>query len=126
VTPRVQSYRDLVLWQRGMTLAEACYRVTADFPREEIYGMTAQVRRASVSIPANIAEGHGRDSTGAFVQFLRMAQGSIKELETHLLLAQRVKLATQQAVEPLLLECDELGRMMRAMIRSLQEKESDR
>ena len=116
----VQSYRDLALWQRGVGLAEVCSRVTAEFPKDEIYGMTAQIRRAATSIPANIAEGHGRESTGSFVQFLRMAQGSLKELETHLLVAQRVG----QTVEPLLVECDEIGRMLRALIRSLQGKGS--
>ena len=120
----VQSYRDLVLWQRGVGLAEVCYRVTAEFPKDEIYGMTAQIRRAATSIPANIAEGHGRESTGSFVQFLRMAQGSLKELETHLLVAQRVGIARSQTVEPLLVECDEIGRMLRALIRSLQGKGS--
>ena len=79
-----QSYRDLVVWQASMTLAEDCYRVTRRFPKEETFGMTSQIRRAAASIPANIAEGHGRESTGSFIQFLRVAQGSTKELETHL------------------------------------------
>jgi four helix bundle protein len=108
----------------GVGLAEVCYRVTAEFPKDEIYGMTAQIRRAATSIPANIAEGHGRESTGSFVQFLRMAQGSLKELETHLLVAQRVGIARSQTVEPLLVECDEIGRTLRALIRSLQGKGS--
>ena len=120
----VQSYRDLVLWQRGMGLAEVCYRVTASFPRDEIYGMTTQIRRAATSVPANIAEGHGRESTGSFVQFLRVAQGSVKELETHLLLAERVGIAEAEVVKPVLAECDEIGRMLRALIRSLQGKGS--
>ena len=107
-----------------MALAEASYRITAEFPRDEAYGMTAQIRRAAVSIPANIAEGHGRESTRSFVQFLRMAQGSLKELETHLLLAQRVSVTTIEAAEPLLRECDEIGRMLRAMIRTLQERDA--
>ena len=67
-----------------MSVAEQVYRLTASFPKDEVYGMTSQIRRAAVSIAANIAEGHGRESSGSFVQFLRMSQGSLKELETHL------------------------------------------
>jgi len=107
-----------------MSLTEVCYRVTAEFPKDEIYGMTAQIRRAATSVPANIAEGHGRESTGSFVQFLRVAQGSLKELETHLLLVERVGIARTGVVEPVLAECDEIGRMLRALIRSLQGKGS--
>ena len=70
----IRSYQDLEVWQMPMTLAEDCYRCTAEFPRDEIYGMTAQIRRAAVSIPANIAEGYGRDQTGSFIQFLRIAK----------------------------------------------------
>ena len=73
-----------------MTLAADCYRMTQRFPREEAFGMTSQIRRSAASIAANIAEGWGRDATGSFVQFLKVAQGSLKELETHLLLGQRV------------------------------------
>jgi len=120
----VQSYRDLVLWQRGMALAVTCYKLTSEFPRDEIYGMTAQIRRAATSIPANVAEGHGRESTGSFVQFLRVAQGSLRELETHLLLVERVGIARTGIMEPVLAECDEMGRMLRALIRSLQGKGS--
>jgi four helix bundle protein len=85
------SYRDLVVWQEAMNLAEATYRLTATFPREEVYGLTAQSRRSAASVPANVAEGYGRDSKGAYVQHLRIAQGSLKELETHLMLSQRCR-----------------------------------
>ncbi len=87
-----------------------------------MYGMTSQIRRAAVSVAANIAEGHGRETTGSFVQFLRTAQGSLKELETHLILSQRVALAGAEIIEPNLLRCDSLGRMIRSLIRSLQNK----
>lgn len=116
----IQSYRDLRVWQKGMDLAESCYVITKGFPKEEMYGMTSQIRRAAVSIPANIAEGYGREYRAEYVQFLRIAQGSLKELETHLLLSIRVKLATQEAVNPVLNECESLGRMLRSLIRSLQ------
>ena len=118
----IQSYKDLVVWQKAMDLAVSCYRLTADFPKEEVYGLTAQVRRAASSIAANVAEGHGRDNTGSFIQFLRMAQGSLKELETHLLIAERVGVAPNTSTEPILTDCEAVGRMLRALIRSLQLK----
>jgi four helix bundle protein len=105
-----------------MLLAESCYRVTREFPREEMFGMTSQIRRSAASIPANIAEGHGRDSRGEYVQFLRIAQGSLKELETHLLLSQRVGLAPAQNLDPLLEHTDQIGRMLRALYRGLQNR----
>jgi four helix bundle protein len=70
-----------------MSVAEQAYRLTSRFPKDEVYGMTSQIRRAAVSVAANIAEGHGRENSGSFIQFLRISQGSLKELETHLLLA---------------------------------------
>jgi four helix bundle protein len=108
-----------------MTLAEACYRLSGDFPKAEVYGMTSQIRRASVSIAANIADGHGRESSGSFIQFLRVAQGSLKELETHLLLARRIGLAKTVEINPLLKKSDELGKMLRALIRSIQRRQAD-
>ena len=91
VRRKIESYEDLEVWQLAMTLAEQCYQLTATFPREETYGLSAQIRRAAVSIPANIAEGYGRNQTGNFLNFLRIAQGSVRELETHLLLVSRLK-----------------------------------
>ena len=79
-----------------MTLAESCYRLTRQFPRDELFGLTSQIRRAAGSIPANIAEGHGRENTGSFVQHLRISQGSLEETETHLLLADRVGIVPEQ------------------------------
>jgi four helix bundle protein len=73
----IKSYKDLDVWTMSMSLAENCYRVTKDFPRDEMYGMTAQIRRAASSIPANVAEGYGRDQTGTFIQFLRIALGEL-------------------------------------------------
>jgi four helix bundle protein len=118
----INSYRDLKVWQDAVSLAEASYRVTRAFPRDEQFGLTSQIRRAAVSIAANIAEGHGRESTGSFVQSLRIAQGSLKELETHLLISHRVGTSQLPSIEPLLLQCDEIGKMLRALIRSLQQK----
>ncbi|MER9299017.1 four helix bundle protein [Mesorhizobium sp. M0621] len=103
-------------------MAVDCYSVTKAFPNSEVYGMTSQMRRSSVSIAANIAEGHGRESTGSFIQFLRMAQGSLKELETHLIVSAKVGLMVEAEVVRLLSKADEIGKMLRSMIRSLQQK----
>ncbi|WP_428527667.1 four helix bundle protein [Pseudorhodoplanes sp.] len=108
-----------------MTLAEQTYCLTSRFPKDEVYGMTSQIRRSAVSIAANIAEGHGRENSGSFIQFLRIAQGSVKELETHLLLSERVGLAKSDDVAPLRQRCDELGRMMRSLIRSIQRRQAN-
>ncbi len=116
----VNSYRDLQVWQKAMDIAVRCYDLTRDFPKSEVYGMASQIRRASVAIAANIAEGYGRDSTGSFVNFLKIAQGSLKELETHFLLCARVGLAPEEQIAPVLQQCDELGRMLRAFIRSIR------
>jgi four helix bundle protein len=89
---KIRSYQDLRVWQKGMGLAEACYLLTRRFPKDEVFGMTSQIRRAATSVPANIAEGYGRDSKGEYIQFLRISQGSLKELETHLTLSRRVGL----------------------------------
>ena len=107
-----------------MDLAEACYGLTRAFPRDEVYGMTSQVRRAAAAIPANVAEGYGRENPGEFVRFLRIAQGSLKELETHLILASRVGLTTEGEMDPILEHCEKLGKMLRALIRSMQNKRS--
>jgi len=118
----ISSYRDLTVWQKGMELAEICYQLTRQFPREEMFGLTSQIRRAAVSIPANIAEGWGREGTQEYIHFLRIAQGSLKELETHLILSQRVGIAAEKIVSPALGLCDEVGRMMRSLIGSLLRK----
>jgi four helix bundle protein len=120
--PSINSYRDLRVWQDATTLAEACYRVTRRFPRDELFGLTSQIRRAAGSVPANFAEGHGRENTGNFVQHLRISQGSLKELETHMLLAERVGILPTPDLQPVLVQCDSLGKMLRALIRSLQDK----
>jgi four helix bundle protein len=98
--PPITDYRDLDVWKEAMELAAVAYEATRAFPREEVFGMTSQMRRASVSIAANIAEGFGRAQTRPFIQFLRVAQGSLKELETLVALAERVSLleaSTQSA-----------------------------
>ena len=118
----IKSYRDLHVWQEAMALTESCYRLTRKFPRDELFGLTSQIRRASSSIAANIAEGHGRENTGSFIQFLQIAQGSLKEVETHLILSARVEIVSKQNVDPLIEHSERLGKMLRSLIRSLQDK----
>jgi four helix bundle protein len=118
----VKSYRDLRVWNEAMTLAEGCYLLTRGFPKDELYGMTAQIRRAAASVPANIAEAYGREGRGEYLQFLRVAQGSLKELETHVLLSQRVGLTPEKASAPVLDQCEAVGKMLHGLIRSLQRK----
>ena len=116
----IESYRDLRVWQAAIELAVSCYERTKKFPASETYGLTSQIRRSGSSIAANIAEGYGRDNTGSYVQFLRVAQGSLKELETHVIVARRVGYLESSQEEDLLQRSDEVGKMLRALIRSLQ------
>lgn len=108
-----------------MALAENCYRIAKALPRDELFGMTSQIRRAATSVPANIAEGYGREAAGSYVQNLRIAQGSLKELETHLLLAERVELLNASSLQPLLASAEEVGKMLRALIRAVQNRAKD-
>jgi four helix bundle protein len=117
----IKSYQDLIVWQAAVELAVRCYELTAGFPKSELFGATSQVRRASTSIAANIAEGFGREGAAQFIQFLRISQGSLKELETHLIIAARVGLIRDGNEAALLSTCDEIGRMLRSLIRTVGE-----
>ncbi len=117
---RIHSYRDLRVWQEGISLAVICYELTKPFPKHELFGMTSQIRRAASSLPANIAEGYGRDNKGDYIQFLRIAQGSLKEVETHLILCTRVGLLAESEAQSTLEHCDRLGKMLHRLIRTLQ------
>ena len=120
---RIDSYQDLIVWRRSMDLAQRVYEATRLFPREEMFGLTSQARRAAVSVPANIAEGHGRGTRMSYASFLRIARGSLKELETHMLLASRLEMIDTEIVNALLAETEEIGRMLHALIARLREPE---
>jgi four helix bundle protein len=120
----IKSYRDLRVWQDSMALAASCYKLTRNFPKEELFGLTSQIRRSATSIPANIAEGHGRENTRTFIQYLRISQGSLKELETHLMLAESIGLSDGASIKPHVEQCESLGRMIRSLIRSLQRRDA--
>lgn len=116
---QIKSHRDLIAWQKSMELAVVIYEYTADFPRYELYGLTSQIRRAAVSIPANIAEGQGRRSKPEFSQFLVNARGSLLELDTHLELALRLKYVSAGQYERIHRQVAEVGRIMNGLLRSL-------
>ena len=107
-----QSYKDLVVWQKAIDLTVAVYQLTKQFPKEELFGLVSQMRRASVSIASNIAEGEGRKSKKEFAHFLGISLGSKAELETQLLLCERVGLASSSAVSEIRDSLDEIGKML--------------
>lgn len=115
----INSYRDLLVWQQAMDLAVSTYDASRRWPKEELYGLTSQARRSAVSTCANIAEGFGRENRGSYVQFLRIAQGSVKELETHLLLAGRLGFSSESDVSGALEQCESVGKLLRLLIRKL-------
>jgi four helix bundle protein len=118
----VRSYQELAVWQKAMTLAAECYQVTRAFPKEELVGISSQIRRAAASVPANIAEGQGRYSTKEFLRHLSIARGSLNELETHLILSQRIGLLPNDRLLPLLDLADEISRMLTGLRKSLLRK----
>lgn len=115
----VQSYRDLIAWQKSMQLAREIYRLTELFPRVETYGLTSQMRRAAVSIPSKIAEGHERPSSD-YWQFLGHALGSLMEIETQLLLAEDLGYLEKGRSENLLQRTAELAKILHRLLRSLR------
>jgi four helix bundle protein len=115
-------YRDLKVWQKALDWAEASYIATAAWPREERFGLISQVRRSAVSVASNIAEGAARRTTGEFMQFVGIAQGSLAEAETQLLLAQRLGYATGRDGSPLLFASAEISRMLAGLASSLSRR----
>jgi len=111
-------YKELIAWQKSMDVVEHIYRLTACFPHGELYGLTNQLRRAAVSVPSNIAEGHGRWTDAEFVRGLKVANGSRQEIETQVLIAARLGLVTDVQINALLHELDEVGRIIFGLIRS--------
>jgi four helix bundle protein len=115
----VHSYRDLRAWQAAYALALRCYAASTALPRAERFGLVSQMRRAAASVPANIAEGNGRMSRGEYVRFLRIAHGSLRELETHVMLARDLEYLAGPAADALLCDSARVGRLLGALIRSL-------
>ena len=117
----VQTYRDLIAWQKAMELAVAIYRATSTFPKSEVYGLTQQIRRAAVSVPSNIAEGQGRLHRGDFVHHLSIARGSLLEVETYLVAVVRLGYLPPSKVDPVIAACEEVSRLLAGLLKSLGE-----
>jgi four helix bundle protein len=111
-----KGHRDLVAWQKAMKLVSEIYRATRAFPKEEIYGLTAQLRRAAVSVPSNVAEGHGRTSRREFHQFVSQARGSLTEVETQLEIAEDLGYLDEAAAVDLLKKASEIARMLNGLL----------
>lgn len=116
---QVKSYKDLIVWQKSMGLVAMVYQVTKTFPKEELYGLTNQLRRAAVSIPSNIAEGQARNSTAEFRNFLSIARGSLAEVETQLLIAERLNYLGSDKLREIQAVQIEVNKMTNALMNKL-------
>ena len=117
---KIKSYKDLKVWQEAIQLVKDIYQITLRFPKEEIYGLTNQIRRAAVSIPSNIAEGKSRYSKREFLQFLYIAKGSCAEVETQLIIASELKYIDVKTLNSVLEKCDHISRMIMSLIKGLK------
>jgi four helix bundle protein len=116
---KVKTYQELIVWQKAMDLVELVYKSSRGFPREEVYALTSQIRRAAVSIASNIAEGQGRRTTSDFLRHLSIAYGSLLETETQLLIAQRLKYLGKPSVDDAMKQTAEVGRLLNGLMASL-------
>ncbi len=116
-------FEELKIWQKAMDVTESCYKISADFPSEEKYNLTSQIRRSAVSIPSNIAEGAGRNSNGEFRQFLGISNGSSYELLTQLYLTERLNLVPTDTIKPIVNEILEVCKMNYSLQKTLSQSE---
>lgn len=116
----VKGFKDLIAWQKGMERVEEVYRLSAGFPRHEQFGLTAQVRRAAVSIPSNVAEGYGRPGKADYVRFLDIARGSANEVETQLLLAERLRFVPPERSRQAMQLVNEVQRVLKGLVDSIE------
>lgn len=116
-----QHFKDLIVWQKAMDLVTSVYRVTEAFPKREVYSLTDQIRRAAVSVPSNIAEGQAHFSKAEFLHFLRHSSGSLAELETQILIAERLEYTGRTEAEALLAQVVEVGKLLNGLINSLKK-----
>jgi four helix bundle protein len=112
----MSSYKELIVWQKSIQLVTDIYKLTKTFPKEEIYGLASQMQRAVVSIPSNIAEGNDRNSSKEFSQFLRIARGSLAELETQIIISEKLGYTDKGQITPILNSCYEIGRMINGLL----------
>ena len=118
----IRGYRDLIVWQDSMDLVVTVYRITATFPKEERYSLVNQLRRAAVSVPSNIAEGHGRSRTGDYLHHLSVAVGSLSEVETQVQISRRLEYIAEDDQSRLLDSCNAIAKMLGGLIRSLRKR----
>ncbi|MDX2112360.1 MAG: four helix bundle protein [Alphaproteobacteria bacterium] len=119
---KIRNYKDLEVWQKGRVLVKQVYQLTKLFPKEEIYGLTAQLRRAVVSVPSNIAEGHSRSGTKDFIQFISVSIGSLAEVETQIILSEDLEFCQPAQTISIYKNIEELQRMLHALRSSLKAK----
>lgn len=117
----IQSYKDLLIWQKGVALVKSVYLLCEQLPKEEVYGLQSQMKRAAISIPSNIAEGYGRNYTQNHVQFLRIARGSLLELETQLIISKELKLVGNKLYQKVQGLITEENKMLNAFIKSISK-----
>ena len=117
----MKDFKELVVWQRSMQLSAKIYELTKLLPKEETYGLISQLRRAAVSVPSNIAEGYGRETTTEYIRFLRIARGSLYEIDTQLCLCITLQYFTQEESAPCVEIIDEVGKMLNTMLRRLNK-----
>ena len=120
---KVRSYKDLTVWQAAMDLVERVYALTRQFPKHEMYALTVQVQRSAVSVPSNIAEGHARRSTKEYERYVSIALGSLAELETQLLIAERLRYIRSEEIRQLLELADGIGKMLRGLGKALNTRQ---
>lgn len=118
----MNSYKELKVWQKAVNLVTGIYRLTVKFPKEEQYGLVSQLRRLAVSVPSNVAEGWGRGNTREYIRFLTIARGSLMELETQLIISEKLGFLSLDSHKLLLAQIDEIGRMLNSLITSLKNK----
>ncbi|QEG32813.1 four helix bundle protein [Bythopirellula goksoeyrii] len=118
----ILSYRDLVVWQEGMAIAKEVYKAKEHFPKQKLYGLVSQIRRCSVSIPSNIAEGHARTSTKEYLHHISFVMGSLAELGTQLILSNELQYLDEIIMNSLLERCETLGRRLRSLTSSLKSR----
>ena len=121
----LKSYGELIAWQKAMDLVQSVYEAVRTFPKEEIYGLTSQLKRAAVSVPSNIAEGQGRKSTREFLHHLSIAYGSLMEVETQILIAVRLDYLSQQDAERIIERTSEVGRLINGLSNALANKQTE-
>ena len=117
----IRTYRDLIAWQKAMDFTETVFRLTESFPKRETYGIASHIRKTALSVPSNIAEGQGRGATADYIRFLRIARGSLQELETQLLLAIRLGYLNRANEASLFSNSEEVSRLISGLMRSLKK-----